>query len=100
EARDESEVFCDLSSGGKLVAVRVGRKRPVRHAFDEKALPSGRVHGPQELSVRDDSGCRRRRWIQPNIRRRQNGSAHSVKGASCPAAINSYCIKRLPGGAG
>ncbi len=51
EACHETEVFGDLLRRGKLVAVGVGRKRPVRHAFDEEAL----VAKAEEFSIGADA---------------------------------------------
>jgi hypothetical protein len=51
ELRHLTEVGRDLLTGWELIALGVGRKRPVRHALDEEAL----VAGLEEFSVGDDA---------------------------------------------
>ena len=83
--RRKSSATC--ASGGKLVAVGVGRERAVGDALDEEAL----VAGAQKLPVRDDArGWRRRDVVATDLGIGLDGSAHNrampVDGAT------SYCI--------
>ena len=68
EARHLAEVRGNLLHGGKLVALRVGRKGPVGHAFDEESLTRDRLRtgrvGVLSRRSRTDSGARRRRNAQ------------------------------------
>ena len=56
------------ADGGKLVAVGVGSKRPVRHALDEKADSVRRLRawelGAQKFSVRNDPRGQFRRRVR------------------------------------
>jgi hypothetical protein len=55
ERRHLPEVGGDLLNGWELVALRVGRERTVRHAFDEEALVdrirASRFGEPQEFPL-------------------------------------------------
>ena len=92
ERGHQAEVGGDLLQRRELVAVRVGRERPVGHAFDEEAL----VAGAQKLSVGHDARRREDAGLAPDVRVGLNGSAHSWAVPSAQAeGTTTYCISRL-----
>ena len=66
------EVGGHLMQRGELVTVRVGRKRPVGHAFDEETL----VASAQKLAFGHDAHRREDAGLAPDVRFGLNGSAH------------------------
>ena len=73
EARHLAEVRGDLMKRRELIALRVGRKRPVGHTFDQEAI----VADAQEFSVRGDALGGHRPSLAMDFRISLNCSAHN-----------------------
>ena len=74
EEPDERTHVMPLFRERMVIAVGVGRKRPVRNAFDEKP----RAAGAQKFPVRDDARVRSRPGFALNGRLRLNGAPRAA----------------------
>jgi hypothetical protein len=64
EAGHQTEVFGDTLDRGKLIAVRIGCERAVRHTFDEESFAADL----QKLAVGNDSRGIRKRSARTHVR--------------------------------
>ena len=101
EPRHHAEVLGELETRGKLVAVGVGSKRPVRHSLDEKADSVRRLRarelGAQKFSVRNDPRGQFPRRVRSEAGIRLNCSPHNT---SWPLELGKRQLSIVSGGRG